>query len=80
MASASSAGAVAGPTGIAGAVAGAIRDEQAVRARLVDGPATAAELKDAMGTSRKYAIPLLEYFDSQAVTRREGDTRVPGGR
>ena len=47
---------------------------------LVDGPATAAELKDAMGTSRKYAIPLLEYFDSQAVTRREGDTRVPGGR
>ena len=54
--------------------------EQAVRARLVDGPATAAELKDAMGTSRKYAIPLLEYFDSQAVTRREGDTRVPGGR
>ena len=54
--------------------------EQAVRARLADGPATAAELKDAMGTSRKYAIPLLEYFDSQAVTRREGDTRVPGGR
>ena len=50
--------------------------EQAVRARLVDGPATAAELKDAMCTSRKYAIPLLEYFDSQAVTRREGDTRV----
>lgn len=54
--------------------------EQAVRARLADGPATAAELKDAMGTSRKYAIPLLEFFDAQAVTRREGDVRVLGGR
>lgn len=54
--------------------------EQAVRARLSAGPATAAELKDAMGTSRKYAIPLLEYFDAQGITRREGDTRVLGAR
>ena len=54
--------------------------ERAVRTRLADGPATAAELKDAMGTSRKYAIPLLEFFDAQAVTRRDGDVRVLGGR
>ncbi len=50
--------------------------EAAVRTRLARGGATAAELKDAMGTSRKYAIPLLEHFDARGVTRREGDVRV----
>lgn len=39
------------------------------------GRATAAELRDALGVSRKYAIPLLEYFDAQGVTRRVGDER-----
>jgi selenocysteine-specific elongation factor len=38
--------------------------------------ASAADLRDALGVSRKYAIPLLEYFDAQGVTRREGDLRV----
>jgi selenocysteine-specific elongation factor len=42
--------------------------------------ATAAQLRDAIGVSRKYAIPLLEYFDAQAVTRRVGDERVLGRR
>ena len=32
--------------------------------------------KDLAGVSRKYAIPLLEHFDRQRVTRREGDRRV----
>jgi selenocysteine-specific elongation factor len=32
--------------------------------------------KDLAGISRKYAIPLLEYFDRQRVTRREGDRRI----
>jgi len=32
--------------------------------------------KELAGISRKYAIPLLEYFDRQRVTRREGDRRV----
>ena len=32
--------------------------------------------KDLAAVSRKYAIPLLEYFDRQRVTRREGDRRV----
>ncbi|MBE0476381.1 MAG: SelB C-terminal domain-containing protein, partial [Coriobacteriia bacterium] len=40
------------------------------------GGATAAELRDVLRVSRKYAIPLLEYFDAQGVTRREGDLRV----
>ncbi len=31
--------------------------------------------KDLTGVSRKFAIPLLEYFDRQRVTRRFGDAR-----
>ncbi|MDO4854740.1 MAG: selenocysteine-specific translation elongation factor [Coriobacteriia bacterium] len=43
-----------------------------------EGPATATQLKDVMGTSRKYAIPLLEYFDKIGFTTREGDLRSLG--
>lgn len=50
--------------------------ERLVRTRLAHSPATAAELRDAMGVTRKYAIPLLEYFDAHAVTRRENDLRM----
>jgi selenocysteine-specific elongation factor len=32
--------------------------------------------RDLVGTSRKYAVPLLEYFDATGVTIRTGDTRV----
>ncbi len=35
-----------------------------------------AVFKELAGVSRKYAIPLLEYFDRERVTRREGDARV----
>jgi selenocysteine-specific elongation factor len=34
------------------------------------------EFKDWTGVSRKYAIPLLEYFDREKVTRRNGDSRI----
>jgi selenocysteine-specific elongation factor len=34
-----------------------------------------ARFKDIAGVSRKYAIPLLEYFDRTHVTRRVGDKR-----
>jgi selenocysteine-specific elongation factor len=34
------------------------------------------EFKDWTGVSRKYAIPLLEYFDRERLTRREGDARL----
>ncbi|MCL2331919.1 MAG: selenocysteine-specific translation elongation factor [Actinomycetia bacterium] len=36
---------------------------------------TAAQLRDVLDVSRKYAIPLLEYFDSQGLTLRDGDLR-----
>jgi selenocysteine-specific elongation factor len=36
----------------------------------------ASDAKDRLNTSRKYLIPLLEYFDTQKITRRIGDKRV----
>jgi selenocysteine-specific elongation factor len=52
-----------------------------IRARLVDalraeGQITAARFRDVVGTSRKYAVPLLEFFDAAEVTQRNGDVRV----
>lgn len=40
------------------------------------GDITVALMRDVFGTTRKYAIPLLEHLDSQKVTRRVGDVRV----
>ena len=40
--------------------------------RLIDVPT----FKDLAGVSRKYAIPLLEYFDRERVTVRAGDKRI----
>lgn len=33
-------------------------------------------LRDTLGTSRKYLIPLLEYFDNAGLTARSGGTRI----
>ncbi len=35
-----------------------------------------AEFKELAGVSRKYAIPLIEYFDRERVTARRGDKRI----
>ena len=40
------------------------------------GPIAVGDVRDMFGTSRKYALALLEHLDRQRVTRREGDTRV----
>jgi len=48
----------------------------AVRALLAQkGRATAAEVRDLFGTSRKYALGLLEHLDALGVTVRDGDYR-----
>ena len=39
-------------------------------------PFAAAQLRDALGTTRKYIIPLLEYLDSIRFTTRVGDNRM----
>ncbi len=36
---------------------------------------TVAEFRDILNTSRKYALPFLEYLDTQRVTMRVGDVR-----
>lgn len=51
--------------------------EEVLRAMAVDDVAiTVSAFRERAGTSRKYAVPLLEYFDRRGVTRREGDRRV----
>ncbi len=37
---------------------------------------SAAELRDLLGTTRKYAVPILEALDREGLTRRVGDLRV----
>ena len=36
---------------------------------------TVAEFRDMLGTTRKYALPFLEYLDSNKITLRVGDVR-----
>jgi selenocysteine-specific elongation factor len=36
---------------------------------------TLAEFRDALGTSRKYAVALLEHFDRKGITKKTGDAR-----
>jgi len=40
-----------------------------------EGALTAARAKEVLGTSRKYALPLLEELDRRGATRRRGDVR-----
>jgi len=45
---------------------------------LADNQLTLAQFRDYLGTSRKYALPLLEYLDGAGFTRRRGDMRISG--
>jgi selenocysteine-specific elongation factor len=40
------------------------------------GSITVSQFRDLTGSSRKYALPILEYLDSVRFTRRLGDMRV----
>ena len=40
------------------------------------GEITVADVRDLFGTSRKYALALMDYLDHRRVTRRVGDARV----
>jgi selenocysteine-specific elongation factor len=56
----------------------AIREQlEAVLRR--QGTVTVAEFRTLTGTSRKYAVPLLEFFDAAGLTQRLGDVRVLRG-
>lgn len=53
--------------------------KQRTRAHLqAKGKLSVAEFRDLLGTTRKYALPLLEYFDENRYTRRLGDERGMG--
>jgi selenocysteine-specific elongation factor len=41
---------------------------------------TVAQVRDALGTTRKYILPLLAHLDASGVTRRRGDLRIGGPR
>jgi selenocysteine-specific elongation factor len=42
----------------------------------MNGDITVASLRDSIGVSRKYTLPMLEFLDSQGLTRRVGDKRI----
>jgi selenocysteine-specific elongation factor len=44
------------------------------------GSVSIASVRDRFGTSRRYAQALLEYLDSERITRRVGDERTLGSR
>jgi selenocysteine-specific elongation factor len=54
-----------------------------IKAQIVErirdrGPFTVADFRDMVATSRKYAVPLLEYLDHIGFTARQGDLRRLG--
>lgn len=51
-------------------MAARVREEIGAR-----GQITVAQVRDLFDTSRKYALALMEYLDSEGVTYREGDVR-----
>lgn len=40
-----------------------------------EGPQTVSQIRTALGTSRKYIVPLMEHLDQVQITRRTGDQR-----
>ena len=54
--------------------------ERVVRLIEQQGPVTVAQLRDELETSRKYAVPLVEFLDQQGITRRQGNERILGPR
>jgi len=42
------------------------------------GTITVADVRDALGSSRKYTLPIMAWLDRSGVTRRRGDDRIPG--
>lgn len=46
----------------------------------VHGEITVAEARDLLQGTRKYILPLLEYFDTVGFTKRVGDKRIKSGK
>jgi selenocysteine-specific elongation factor len=50
--------------------------EQVLAHLSAEGSITVAQVRDMFGTSRKYALPLMEHLDERRLTKRVGDQRV----
>jgi selenocysteine-specific elongation factor len=57
--------------------ADAVKDlqQKLVEFLTIHGEMSTPQFKEMTGVSRKYLIPLIEYFDAQNVTIRIGDIR-----
>ena len=42
----------------------------------IASPLTLSEIRELLATSRKYAVPLCEYWDKVQFTIRKGDLRL----
>lgn len=56
---------------------------EAARQRVIEllaarGSITVADVRDALGSTRKYTLPIVAWLDRRGVTRRRGDDRIPG--
>lgn len=53
--------------------------KESLKARIAQtGPFTVAEFRDLVGTTRKFAVPFLEFLDRSGFTTRQGDVRKLG--
>ena len=75
-------GAIVEVDGVAFAASAVERAADTLRERFAGQPdgLTVAEIRDALGTTRKYVLPLLSHLDATGRTRRRGDLRIPGPR
>ena len=53
-----------------------LEDEMRNILRSLGSQVTLAQVRDATGSTRKFILPILEYFDAKKYTRRAGDYRV----
>ncbi len=53
-----------------------LEDEMRTLLKSLGSQVTLAQVRDSTGSTRKFILPILEYFDSKGYTRRAGDYRV----
>ena len=52
------------------------RATETLRALGDQGDISVSAFREALGTSRRFALPILEHFDARGLTKRQGDVRV----
>ena len=52
--------------------------QRVINALAERGTITVSDVRDALGSSRKYVVPIVGWLDRTGVTRRRGVDRIPG--